>query len=54
MRRTWHGLEKQRGKLGMTWRFKVQGLVIAIVVLAALAVAAGAYYIDLGLDAWGW
>ena len=55
MRRAWHGLEKTRGNLGMTWRFKVQGVVIAICVLAALAIAAGAMYVDLGLDtSWGW
>jgi hypothetical protein len=41
----------------MTWRFRVQGVVIAIVVLAALAMAVGAQYTD-GYDAswafWGW
>ncbi len=31
----------------MTWRFKVQGVILAIVVLGALAVAAGASWIDL-------
>jgi len=30
----------------MTWRFKVQGVVFAIVVLGALALAAGASWID--------
>ena len=50
-------LEKQRGKLGMTWRFKVQGVVIAILVLAALAMAVGAQYtdsIDGSWASWGW
>ena len=46
MCRTWHKLEKQRGKLGMTWRFKVQGVVFALVVLGALALAAAANYVD--------
>jgi hypothetical protein len=35
----------------MTWRLKVQGIVFAIVVLGALAVAAAANYIDLA-DLW--
>jgi hypothetical protein len=30
----------------MTWRFKVQGVLIAIVVLATLAMAAGAAWTD--------
>lgn len=46
MRRTWHKLEKQRGKLGMTWRLKVQGVVLAIVILGTLALAAGADWIN--------
>jgi hypothetical protein len=35
-------LEKQRGISGMTWRLRVQGVVIAVLVLAALASASGA------------
>lgn len=50
MCRTWHKLEKQRGKLGMTWRLKVQGVVVAVMVLGALALAAGADWIN--LSAW--
>lgn len=46
MRRTWHKLEKQRGKLGMTWRFKVQGAVIALVILGVVVLAASADYIN--------
>jgi hypothetical protein len=41
----------------MTWRFKVQGVVIAILVLAALAMAVGAQYtdsIDGSWASWGW
>ncbi len=39
----------------MTWRFKVQGVVITILVLAALAVAAGATWVDSGDFGWlGW
>ena len=41
----------------MTWRFKVQGVVIAILVLAALAMAVGAQYTDSydgSLALWGW
>jgi hypothetical protein len=30
----------------MTWRFKVQGVVIGVVVLSALAVAAGANWVE--------
>ena len=30
----------------MTWRFKVQGVVFALVVLGALAVAAGGGWVD--------
>jgi hypothetical protein len=41
----------------MTWRFKVQGVLIAILVLAALAMAVGAQYVD-SVDgswaSWGW
>ena len=47
MRRTWHKLGKQRGKLGMTWRLKVQGVVLAVATLGALALAAGADWINL-------
>jgi hypothetical protein len=45
-------LEKQRGKLGMTWRFKVQSLVFTLILMAALALAAGATWVDAvaGLD----
>ncbi len=46
MCRTWHKLEKQRGKLGMTWRLKVQGVVVAVLILGALALAAGADWIN--------
>jgi hypothetical protein len=30
----------------MTWRFKVQGVVIAVLILGALALAAGATWVD--------
>ena len=30
----------------MTWRFRIQGVVVAIAILAALAVAAGANWTD--------
>jgi hypothetical protein len=43
-------LEKQRGKLGMTWRLKVQGVVFVVIILAVLALAAGATWVD--GDAW--
>jgi hypothetical protein len=33
----------------MTWRLKVQGVVLTLLVLGALAIAAGAEYID-GFD----
>jgi hypothetical protein len=52
--RTWQILEKQRGKLGMTWRFKVQGVIIALLVLGALAVASGASWVDDGGWLFGW
>jgi hypothetical protein len=39
-------LEKQRGKLGMTWRLKVQGVVIVVLVLVSLALSMGAAWID--------
>lgn len=38
----------------MTWRFKVQGVVVAILVLGALALAAGAMYIDDSFSFLGW
>ena len=38
----------------MTWRFKVQGVVVAILVLGALALAAGAMYIDDTLSFLSW
>jgi peptidoglycan biosynthesis protein MviN/MurJ (putative lipid II flippase) len=48
-------LEKRRGKLGMTWRQKVQGVTFAVLVLSALAMSAGAGWMD-GLASWllGW
>lgn len=55
MRRTWHKLEIQRGKLGMTWHRRVQGVVFAGTVLGALGVAAAANWVDVSLWAWfGW
>ncbi len=30
----------------MTWRFKIQGVVVALLVLGALALAAGAQWVD--------
>ena len=39
----------------MTWRLKVQGVVFALVVLGALALAAGATWVDeLAAFDWGW
>ena len=39
----------------MTWRFKVQGVVIAVMILGALALAAGATWVDdFGGFSWGW
>ena len=38
----------------MTWRMKVQGVMIAVVVLAALAMAAGAYFVDTDLSFLAW
>jgi hypothetical protein len=32
--------------MGMTWRLKVQGVVIAVFVLATLALASGAQWVD--------
>jgi len=39
--------------MGMTWRVRVQGLLVALAVLGALALAAGADYID-ALSWWSW
>ena len=38
----------------MTWRFRVQGVVIAIVVLAAVALASGAAWTDAYSFDWIW
>ena len=38
----------------MTWRFKVQGVVIAVLILGALAVASGAQWIDQYDFSWAW
>jgi len=38
----------------MTWRFKVQGVVIAVLILAALALAAGATWVDEFDLGWAW
>lgn len=46
MRRTWLKLEKQRGKMGMTWRSKVQGVVLALGILAVLALSGAADWIN--------
>lgn len=32
----------------MTWRFKVQGVAVALLMLGALAVASGAQWVDAG------
>jgi hypothetical protein len=37
---------KTKGYMGMTWRLKVQGVVIAVFVLATLALASGAQWVD--------
>jgi hypothetical protein len=42
--------------MGMTWRFKVRGVVFALVIMGALALASGAQFIDsfTGLDWSSW
>jgi len=37
----------------MTWRYRVQGVLIALGILAALAVAAGADFLPQWADQWG-
>jgi len=44
--RFWHKLENQRGNMGMTWGIKVQKVAFALAVFAALALAAGADWIN--------
>ena len=39
-------MEKQRGKMGMTWGIKLQRFVVAFAVVAALAVASGAFWVE--------
>jgi len=36
----------------MTWRYRVQGVLLTLVVLGALALAAGADFVDLGSGLW--
>lgn len=38
--------------MGMTWRQKVQGVVLVVATLGVLAIAAGADYINLGNFCW--
>jgi hypothetical protein len=38
----------------MTWRFKIQGVVIAVLILGALALAAGATWVDSYDLSWAW
>lgn len=38
----------------MTWRFKIQGVVIAVLILGALALAAGATWVDTSSFDWAW
>ena len=38
----------------MTWRFKVQGVVIAVLILGAVALAAGASWVDSYDIPWAW
>lgn len=54
--RTWHKLEKQRGIWGMTWKYRVRGVVLALVVLAAMSLASGASWTDAlsSYAGWGW
>ena len=39
----------------MTWRLKVQGVFVSLLVLGAIAVASGATWVEsYGLFGWGW
>jgi hypothetical protein len=38
----------------MTWRFKIQGVVIAVLVLGALALAVGGSWVDAYDLGWAW
>ena len=38
----------------MTWRFKVQGVLLVVMLLGLIALAAGASWIDEGADALSW
>jgi hypothetical protein len=46
-------LENQRGNMGMTWGIRVQRYATAFAVVAALAVASGAFWID-SFSWFGW
>jgi hypothetical protein len=52
--RAWHKLEIQRGKMGMTWGIKLQRFAIAFAVVAALAAASGAFWVESFSDWFGW
>ena len=47
-------MEKQRGNMGMTWKFKVARVAFALVVVSALAVASGADYVLFSFFRWLW
>ena len=39
-------MEKPRGTMGMTWKFKAQRVAFALVVVGALAMASGASWFE--------
>jgi hypothetical protein len=45
-------LEKPRGEMGMTWRFKVQRVAFALAVVAVMALASGADWWNQCFDYW--
>jgi hypothetical protein len=40
--------------MGMTWKFKVQRVAFALLVVGALAMASGANWFNFGFFGWGW
>lgn len=46
-------MEIQRGKMGMTWGIKLQRFALAFAVVAALAAASGAFWVE-SFSWFGW
>ena len=45
---------KPRGEMGMTWKFRVQRVAFALTLVAALALASGANWVNCLFELFNW